>query len=788
MSAAPRPSGLRDLTPRGAGMPERDRPRTDAPAKVTGRATYSTDIRRPGMLHAKVLRSPYPHARIVSIDASPARALPGVHAVLTRDEAAGLAPTGTFVKDWPVVAGDRVRYAGDVVAAVAAVDERTALAALDLIDVRYERLPAVTSVEEALAEGAIEVFPEPPPGVVPHYGQGAAGRLRPLPNVSYEFSFTMGDESAWDECDHVFTDEFGFSRMNHMHLEPFVTVAEATDEAIEVWTATQAPFPLRRDLAAVFGLPENRVRVNVPFLGGGFGAKHNPRTESVAVRLSQLTGGRPVRYCMTTEEVFLTNSQHAAVLRYRTGVKADGTFVARSAEVLLDGGAYADLSPLVAEKAGYRAAGAYRWRYLDSVARAVTTNTVPAGAFRGFGGTQATWAAERQLDLIAERLGLSPYELRLKNLKALGELYAPGETPIDSDLAEGLRIVADAIGYADRDRSGHRGMGVAIGIKDGGGVNKPAQARVKITTRGDVLLQCALTEMGQGGHSAMSTLVAEVLGCPRERVRYAPVDTDHSPFDQGTNASSGVAVMGQAVTQAALRARDAVLEFAAERLGCDVGALRLDDWTVVDAAGERHPLVPWIMQTYGGTGFEFTGEGFFKAPNSAAAPLEAPCVFWEVGWAAAEVEVDPDTGKVTVLQLVVSGDAGRVVSALGARGQDEGAAVFGLGQALFEQMRFEDGQLCNGEALLYRVPLAEDVPERFVSITQEQGHAAGPFGAKGLAEGTLLPVAPAIAQAIADAVGVQLTELPMTPARVWAALRRRETEREVRNAAGVPDA
>lgn len=761
---------VRRMSPRDGAIPDRDGARADAPAKVTGTARYSTDMCRPGMLHAKVLRSSLAHARIVSIDVTRARALPGVHAVLTRDEAAGLAPTGTFVKDWPVVSGDRVRYVGDTVVAVAADDERTALAALDLVEVRYEELPAVPSIERALAPGAPELFPEAPLGIVPGYGQGATGRLRPATNVPYEFSFTMGDASVWDECDHVFTDEFRFSRMNHMHLEPFVTVAEATADSIEVWTAAQSPFPMRRDLANVFGLPENRVRVNVPFLGGGFGAKNGIRTESIAVRLSQLAGGRPVRYCTTTEEVFLTSSQHAAVLRYRTGVKADGTLVARSAETLLDAGAYSDLSPLVAEKAGYRAAGAYRWQHLESVCRAVTTTTVPAGAFRGFGGAQATWAGERQLDLIAERLGIDPFELRMRNLKDLGELYAPGETPIDSDLREGLRIVADAIGYSDRDRSRNRGMGVCIGIKDGGGVNKPAQARVKISTKGDVFLQCAITEMGQGAHSVMAALVAEVLGCPRDRVRVAPIDTDHSPFDQGTNASSGVAVMGQAVTQAALRARTAVLEFAAEQLGAHAAQLTLDNWTVVDAAGDRHPIVPLVMHIFGGTGFEFTGEGLFKAPNSAQAPLEAPCIFWEIGWAGVEVEVDPDTGKVTVLQLVVSGDAGRVMSKLGCRGQDEGAAVFGLAQALFEELRYEDGQVRNGEALLYRVPLAEDIPETFRSITQEQGHAQGPFGAKGLAEGAMLPIAPAIAQAVADAVGAQLTELPMTPARVFAAL------------------
>ncbi len=358
----------------------------------------------------------------------------------------------------------------------------------------------------------------------------------------------------------------------------------------------------------------------------------------------------------------------------------------------------------------------------------------------------------------------------MQNMKDLGEQYAPGETGIDSDLRLGLQVVAEAIGYAERDRSGNRGMGVAVGIKDGGGVNKPAQARVKISTRGEVFLACAIIEMGQGAHSAMTQLVAEVLGCPRDWVRFSPIDTDHSPFDQGTNASSGIAVMGQAVTQAALRARDAVLQFAADRLGTDPGSLRLHDWTAVAADGTAHPITPWVMHTFGGTGFEFTGEGFFKAPNSELAPLEAPCIFWEIGWAAAEVQVDPDTGKVTVLQLVVSGDASRVISVIGARGQDEGAAVFGLAQALFEELRYKDGRLLNGEAILYRVPLAEDIPASFHSITQEQGHAQGPFGAKGLGEGTMLPVAAAIAQAVADAVGAQLTELPMTPARVFAAL------------------
>jgi CO/xanthine dehydrogenase Mo-binding subunit len=472
---------------------------------------------------------------------------------------------------------------------------------------------------------------------------------------------------------------------------------------------------------------------------------------------------------MTLEECLRTISQHSAVLRLTSAVRADGTFLARKSEVLLNAGAYSDASPLVAEKAGYRVPGPYRWQRIDSVCRAVLTNTVPAGAFRGFGGTQTTWASERQIDLIAQRLGVDPLELRLRNLKDLGEEFVPGETPFDADMRAGLELVAGAVGYRDRPRVPGRGMGVAIGMKDGGGVNKPARARVRVATSGDVYLESALVEMGQGGHTVLVQLVAETLGCPLERVKYVAVDTDHSPFDQGTNASSGMAVMGKAVLEAATRVRDQVLEFAGEALGVTAAELTLHDWRVTHD-GAEHPLLPMIMREFGGTGFEFSADGYFKPTLTHAAPLEAPCVFWEGGWAAAEVEVDVETGAVKVLQLVVSGDAGVIVNARGARGQEEGAAVQALGQALFEELRFEGPDLLNGEALLYRVPLAEDLPAVFRSITQEQGHGAGPLRTKGLGEGTMLPVAPAIAAAIADATGAQVTGLPMSPERVLDAI------------------
>ncbi|WP_371539423.1 xanthine dehydrogenase family protein molybdopterin-binding subunit [Streptomyces sp. NBC_01023] len=753
-----------------SGIVGRDEPRRDALAKVTGRARYGYDVSMAGMLHAKVLRSPHAHARVVSVDTTKAENLAGVHAVLTRDHLDGLDPMcGAYVKDQPFVALDTVRHVGEVVAAVAALDEHTALAALDLIEVEYEKLPDVASVLDARHDEAPELFPTAPSAFVPQYGPGAVAAVRTARNVSFEYRYTTGPADVWRECDHVFTDTFTFSRMQHMHLEPFVSVAVAPGDRVEVWTSTQEPFQLRQELARIFKVPDNTVQVHAELLGGGFGAKTNCRTEPIAIRLSQLSGGRPVRYCLTTEEAFLTVSQHEAVLTLTTGLAADGTFLARKSEVLLNAGAYSDYSPLVAEKAGYRMPGSYRWRHIDTVCQTIMTNTVPAGAFRGFGGTQATWANERQLDLIAARLDMDPLDLRLKNVLDLGERSVPGETPLDSDLAWGLGLVADAIGYRERAHIDNRGMGIALTCKDGGGMNKVSEARLTIDAFGNVSLRSALIEMGQGGQSALTQIVADVLGTDPGKVTFAPVDTDHSPFDSGTHSSSGIAVMGRAVEQAAEQARRKVLDFAATELRLPAQELELRNWEVV-ARGEAYPLTPLIRRAFDGTDDEFTADGYYRADSSAESPFETPCAFWEVAWAAAEVMVDPETGKVELLQLVISGDAGKVINALGARGQDEGAAVMGIGQALFEELRYEGSELLNGEALDYRVPMADDMPRSFISITQEQGHGSGPFGSKGLGEGGMLPVPPAIAAAIADAVGAQITGLPMSPERVLTAI------------------
>ena len=762
-------------------------PRSDAADKLSGGAVYGPDVLLPGMLHAKLLRSPRAHAKLLLIDASAARAMPGVRAVLTRDDIpANVVPFyGYYIKDQPLVALDRVRYIGDIVCAVAADTEAQAVQALQAIRVVYEDLPVAASIEAALAPDMPALFETAPMGIVPPYGQGASAQLRPRHNVCYEFSYQTGDaisaEDAFAGCDHVFEDEFRFSRMTHYHLEPFVSVADARADRITLWASCQNPFPLRKEIARMFKRPENRISVQVPYLGGGFGAKNNIKTEALTVMLS-LLAGKPVRLALTMEESFLTNTQHAAVLTLKTGVMNDGRLVARHSRIGLDAGAYSDASPLVAEKAGYRIPGPYRWQHIDTRCACVMTNTAPAGPFRGFGGTQASWASESQIDMIARRLGIDPYAMRMKNLLDLHEPFVPGESGVDSDLREGLDLVCRELGYhgrqgaaslagADNALTKRRGMGLAIGFKDGGGVNKPAQARIKMTTQGDVIVHCGSVEMGQGLHTTLAQVAAEVLCTGAQRVRFAAIDTEHTPFDQGTNASSGVAVMGRAVQHAAESLKKRVIEFAATALKLPAAELDLRDGHIHHGQN-RWPLGPLVMREFGGTGMEFSADGFYKPALDHHAPLEAQCVFWEIGWGAVEVEVDTETGQLRILQLVASGDTGRSLNPLVCQGQEDGAALMGLGQALFEGMLYDaGGRLLNADPLSYRVPLASDVPLGFRTLTQEQGHGPGPFGSKGAGEATILPIASALANAVHDAVGVRITDLPITPVKILAALR-----------------
>ena len=747
----------------------------DGPDKVTGVARYTFDVNLPGMLHAKVLRSPHPHARIRSVNTSRAKALAGVAAVVTGADAAQLPDPyyGVAIRDQPVVAIDKVRYVGDMVAAVVAVDEETAYRALAEIEVQYEELRAVMTIDEALAEGAPLLFEEPVGGAPVRVGNGVVSLKEPGPNVLCEFGYRNGDaEAVLAASDHVFEDSFVFSRINHFHLEPYVNVARVSGEQVELWSCNQDPFVLRNDIARIFGRPANAVRIHASYVGGGFGGKSYCKMEPLVVLLA-MKARRPVRLCLSMDEGLLTLTKHAGILTLKTGVTRDGRLTARQSEIRLDAGAYSDASAMTTVKAGYRITGPYRWQAVATRAYAVRTNSVPAGSFRGFGGTQASFASESQIDMIARRLRVDPYEFRRRNLLAVGEPFQPGDSGMDSDLLVGLDEVVELVGYRRRPAppaggTKRRGMGLAIGLKDGGGTGNHAQALVKVLPSGRAIVNAATVEIGQGATTALCRIAAEILGLPLDWVRYGAIDTDHTPLNNGTHVSCATAVTGLAVQRAAADARRQILEFGAEQLGCTAGELTLENGTV-RRGNYAHPLEPLVAEYFGGAGYEFIGRGGAKVTYDPKAPLAAPNMFWIASWVGAAVSVDTETGKVEVTHLVVGADSGTSVNAQACRGQVEGAALQAFGQSLFEELRYDGTEPANATPLAYRVPLSGDLPQRYESFVLEQG-GPGPFGAKGIGESGMLGVAAAIANAIEDAAGARLTQIPFTPERVLAAI------------------
>ncbi|EWY37193.1 hypothetical protein N825_20920 [Skermanella stibiiresistens SB22] len=748
--------------------------------KVGGGTRYAFDAALPGMRHAKLLRSPHPHARILGIDASHALALPGVVCVVTGEDAARLPDPhhGFSVRDQPLIAIGKVRYVGDPVAAVVAMDERTALAALELIAVDYEVLEPVPTLDAALAPGAPVLFDEPHPGAPLGVGAGSWSRNEPAPNVLYEYGYARGEiDTDLAGAAHVFTDSFAISRISHYYLEPYSGVARIEDGRIELWTCNQDPFMIRADISRMFGLPVNDICLHSPMIGGGFGGKSYCKLEPLIV-LMAMKARAPVRLALTLDESLLTLTKHAGVLTLTTGVDAEGRLIARRSELKLDGGAYADASAMVALKAAYRVTGPYRWKSVFSRASIIRTTTIPAGSYRGFGGTQASYASECQIDMIARRIGLDPYEMRRRNLLDVGEPFAPGDSGMDSDLRRGLDEVCRRLGYHERSQHpGHRngrGMGLAIGIKDGGGTGNHAQATVTVSHTGAVTVSAATTEIGQGAGSTLCRIATRTLGLPLANARYAPIDTDRTPLNNGTHVSCGTTVTGTAVQRAAEDARAQILEFAAEQLQCPAADLTLEEsgqgWAVRRGA-DLHPLAPLIMSWFGGVGYVFIGRGGIKVPYDERSPVRARNLFWMPSWAGAEVEIDRETGRLRVLQLIVGGDAGHAIDMASCVGQIAGAALQAYGLSLFEELRYRDGaQPENADPRAYRVPMASDLPDRFDCFVEEHGMGPGPFGAKGLGESGMLAVTAALANAIEDATGARVTTTPFTGERILAAL------------------
>jgi CO/xanthine dehydrogenase Mo-binding subunit len=757
--------------------------RVDGRDKVTGRALYAGDLRIPGMLHGKVLRSPVAHARLVRVDARPAEALSGVVAVLTRDDLKDLDPFyGPILQDRPIVAMDKVRFAGEPVALVAAVDEAAADAALAAIQVEYAELPAATDIASALAPGAAPIHESLPSPV--RAQDFSAANPDPARNICHHQRVEQGDVAAGlAEAHRVFEDFFTFPMIYHYAMEPHTVVAQVDGEGITVWASAQHPFVVRAELARMFRVPQSRVRFIVPYLGGGFGSKSYTKIEPLAVALAR-KARRPVRLALPVEGAMHTVRRHGARVRIVTGVSRDGRIVARECEVFLDTGAYADNGPDVAKRAAARVLGPYRSPHIRSDAYAVYTNTVSAGSMRAIGGPQALWACESQMDIIADAMGWDPVEFRRKNLLRRGERLAPRLKPMDADLAMGLGALADAIGWTAGHESRVTGHGSGLATRDPGpatastpravglacsimnaGAYPLSSAIVRLHADGSASALVGSTEMGQGTRTVMCQLIAEELALSLDQVRVGGADTSVTPFDRSTGASRSTTVMGAAVQEAARDVRGQLLALATKLLDAPAGGARLAEGTV-ECGGRRVPYGDLLARHFGMPGGELIGRGTVRPPDGG---FEEPW-FWEVGMGAAEAAVDRETGEVRVTRFVSVADVGRAVNPAQAHAQEEGTVVMGLGHTLFESLVYADGQIQNPNLIDYRVPRMDDVPAELESILIENADGPGPFGARGIGEAAILAVAPAVAGAVARATGVRIRDLPLTPERVWRAL------------------
>lgn len=733
----------------------------DARRRVLGTVDFVLDHRVEGMVHAKAVRSLLPHARIRALHAEEALAMPGVIAVLTGADLAahaGIDPYyGNPRADQPVLCIDKARYVGDPVALVVAETEREASDAVALVDVEYEELPYVVDAVEAAKPGAPVLHDDRPDNNV------ASWRLR------------HGDcDAAMRRADRIYTNTYYSPAASHVPMEPMVCVAQWAGGQLEVWTSAQAPHAVRRGLEKVFSLREGDARVHTRNLGGGYGAKGQIRIEPM-VGFASLAVGRPVRMELSRDEVFHTIGKHAATVELTTGVMADGRFVARRLHVNYNAGAYAVTSVIGAGQGLTRANGPYTIPNVSIDAVATYTNTVPSGPFRGAMTSQLAFAYESQIDDVAHDLGMDPVQLRRKNVLRDADLYPTGEPLHDLHYDEMLTDLADAIGWqqpcAPAAPGRARGKGLAIIIKNTLTPSR-SEAVLRLSLDGRVVIFSSSVEMGQGAHATLLQIAADRLGIPVERVTLGFPDTAVTPFDTTTSSSRTTFSMGAAITHAAGELHEALTALAVEHCGLDARRISHSCGCVVDR--DRPDLrIEWTELLNRAGLAELQGHGVFQ--SDFGLPLMDPLdvhgpvsVHWHQGGAAAEVEVDLETGKIEIVQLHASCFAGRVVSPLRVDQQNQGCAIFGLGPTLFEELHYLDGTLNNPNLSDYMIPSIVDVPAVITSTALESDDPNAEL--HGVGEMALPGVSPAVRNAVLAATGIRMDTLPLTPEQVLRAL------------------
>lgn len=748
--------------------------RVDALAKVTGEAVYGYDLAFPGMLFGRVLRSKYAHAKILNIDISKASKVVGVRAVMTgKDIPITFGVPNLGIVDQPIFAIDKVRYHGDAVAGVAAVDEDTAEEALDLIKVEYEELPAVFDPLEAMAPGAplihenLHLYRHPP------YFYPIAGS-----NICHHAKLRKGDiERGFKESDFVFENTFKTQMAQHCAIEPHMAVAMFDSNGrITVWVPNDAPHLCRLEVAEAFQLPLSKVRIISPFQGGGFGGKGGLTVEPIAIALALRAGGKPVKVAFSRSEEFIsTMNRHPSIIDIKTGVKKNGMLWASKVKVLFDTGAYAEKGPTVLRCAALSASGPYRIPHLQQDGYCVYTNNPIAGAFRGFGCPQITWAHESQMDIIADELKIDPLEIRLKNAFETGDVNQTGRVLKGVGLKECLQKAANQIGWHKRGKNENRGIGIACMHK--WQIRYSSQALVKVNADGTVSLSVGTMEIGTGCNTILSQILAEELGIPIENITITTRDTDYTPYDTSTCGSRSTFMMGTAVMKAARDAREQFLNLAAHFLEENKEDLVTRGGQVfVKTAPERSVTFAELASKalFSEQG-QIIGKGFYSYPPETFDPETGQG--WDPVWMyaaqAAEVEIDRETGLIKVVRLVGAHDVGKAINPITCEGQIEGSLVMGLGTTLWEEMVLKEGRVLNPNFTDYKLATSLDIPEIY-PILVEESHDEGPYGAKGLGEPALAPTAAAIANAVYDTLKIRIKTTPLTAEKILRALKERK--------------
>ncbi|MBI3602667.1 MAG: molybdopterin-dependent oxidoreductase [Candidatus Omnitrophica bacterium] len=752
-------------------------PRIDGRGIVTGQTKYAFDVSFPNMLVGKMLRSPHAHAKILSIDTSKAQSLPGVKAIITARDT-HLIKFGSneyffpHTVDQMALEADKARYIGDEIAAVAAVDEETAYEALKLIDVKYEVLPAVFDIEEAIKPGAPMIHDS-------------------LNNMAVILPVNFGNpERVMKEADYVREDKFWCPVAHPAPLEPHVCVGqwETFADKITLWSSSQAPFKCREALAKTLKMDLNNVRVIKMAVGGGFGGKLEMLPmDFAACLLSKKAGSLPVKICCTREEEFIsTRRKHGMIYKVKTGVKKDGTILAMTGEVLADGGAYCSYGPTVLAAAMMRIFMVYKIQHFRMTGYRVYTNNPISGAMRGFGGVQSGFAIESHMDMIANHLGMDPVEFRLKNITTPNMVTINKMVLTTNGLRECIEKACSAAGWKEKhgkQKNVCRGIGIGIAADVMGSKmyksHESAGAIVKVEEDGSVYLFTGAADTGQGSNTALSQITAHELGVSYSRIKCKAGDTEITPFDTGSFASRVTFISGNAAMLGARDAKGQILEIVAKEHHLNVDDLDVKAEQVIFKKDGKvlmsfdKALELCYSFNYGK---QIIGRGSY---NPKTTPIDFRTgegnVSGSYGFEAqiAEVEVDKETGQVKVLELWDAHDIGKAINPQSVEAQIEGSLAMGLGYTFYEDLKFKNGLVLNANFAGYRVPRSIGMP-RMNTILVETNDPEGPFGAKGMGEASLLPTSAAIANALEDAIGVRIKELPLTADKIIKALKEKE--------------